>query len=40
MKLLMSKTDITSSILDPLWPPSMEANVVYTEYINDEIEEE
>ena len=39
-KLLMSKTDITSSILDPLWPPSMEANVVYTEYINDEIEEE
>ena len=34
-KLLMSKTDITSSIFDPLRPPSMEAKVAYTEYIND-----
>ncbi|RVW51488.1 hypothetical protein CK203_084022 [Vitis vinifera] len=36
----MSKTDITSSIFDPLRPSSMEAKVAYTEYINDEIEEE
>ena len=36
----MSKTDITSSIFDPLRPPSMEAKVAYAEYINDEIEEE
>ena len=39
-KLLMSKTDITSSIFDSLRPPSMEAKVAHTEYINDEIEEE
>ena len=39
-KLLMSKTDITSSIFDPLRPPSMETKVAYTEYINYEIEEE
>ena len=39
-KLLMSKTDITSSIFDPLRPPSMETKVAYIEYINDEIEEE
>ena len=38
-KLLMSKTDITSSIFDPLRPPSMKAKVAYTEYINDQIEE-
>ena len=40
IKLLMSKTDITSSIFDPLRPPSMETKVAYVEYINDEIEEE
>ena len=40
MKLLMSKTDITSSIFDPLRPSSMEAKVAYTEYINYEIEKE
>ena len=38
-KLLMSKTDITSSIFDPLRPPSMKAKVAYTEYINDQIKE-
>ena len=39
-KLLMSKTDITSSIFDPLRPPSMKVKMAYTEYINYEIEEE
>ncbi|XP_034698995.1 uncharacterized protein LOC117924483 isoform X3 [Vitis riparia] len=39
-KLLMTKTDIASSIFDPLRPPSMEAKMAYTQNINDGIEEE
>ena len=32
-KLVMTKTDIASSIFDPLQPPSMEAKMAYTQLL-------